>query len=205
MRSCVGAAPHAAPLHSRKYRWLHAPATKSPRKISSTPGGGAARDRGELDAESSVARDRANRGKHRLDDRQGRLIRRSDYPPQERAESRRESRPNQPHIVNRFARASRTTCVNCSSVPRAGATPAPGPPPGLPKAPKRGVAPARSADCPRRASGRRTPLALRRISLSRRTPGRQLASVDLSTEMSTSRTPGRTVCPDERSTGCSTW
>ena len=63
--------------------------------------------------------------------------------------------------------------------------PRPGATPGAPKAPKRGVAPARSADCPRRASGRKTPLAFRRISLRRRTPGRQLASLDLSTEMST--------------------
>src|SRR5712691_7632895 len=85
------------------------------------------------------------------------------------------------------------------SDPRPGATPgaAEGTEEGGRSCPLRGL--------PATRERQKTPLALRHISLSRRTPGRQLASVDLSTEMSTSRTPGRTVCPVERSTGCSTW
>ena len=46
-------------------------------------------------------------------------------------------------------------------------------------------APARFADYPRCASGRKTPLALRRFLLSGGTSGRQLRSDDLSTQLST--------------------
>jgi hypothetical protein len=91
-----------------------------------------------------------------------------------------------------------------SSVPRQ-ERPHPGATPRVANAPEERGAPARSADYSRRTSGRKTPLALRHISLSRRTPGRQLPARSLSTEMSTARTPGRTVSTDDRSIDCSTW
>lgn len=56
---------------------------------------------------------------------------------------------------------------------RAGATPASGSPPGSPKAPKRGVAPARSRGCQRRPAARSTLPIRVRMSLSLRRFGRQ--------------------------------
>lgn len=60
----------------------------------------------------------------------------------------------------------------CSSVSRARATPAPGPPRRPRTRPMEGVALARCADYPRRASGRKTPLALRQIFLAADDPNR---------------------------------
>lgn len=65
--------------------------------------------------------------------------------------------------------------------------PAPGSPPGSPKAPKRGVAPARSRGCRRRPAARPRPPIRVRMSLSLQRFGRQSSPGDPSTYMSTPR------------------